>query len=138
MTKKAYGHITRMNQGEKQLLVFRHSVEEAGIQIPKGTIKSGETPYEAVIREMAEETGLVEFLSVKKVAEDCWKADDGTRHERFFYEMQINTAEDEWTISPTGGGEEEGITFSYFWIFSDDEVELARGHGDYIYRVLSK
>ncbi|WP_054706544.1 NUDIX domain-containing protein [Bacillus sp. JCM 19041] len=138
MTQKAYGYITRMNQGEKQLLVFQHSVKEAGIQIPKGTVETGESAYEAVIREMEEETGLTEFLSVKKVAEDCWKADDGSIHERFFYEMQIDKTEEEWTVSPTGGGEEEGITFSYFWIFSADEVELARGHGDYINRVLSK
>jgi hypothetical protein len=35
-------------------------------------------------------------------------------------------------LRPTGGGDEEGLRFHYFWISSKDEVELIRGHGDYL------
>lgn len=35
---KVLGYITRMQEGEKQVLVCQHSVLEAGIQIPKGTV----------------------------------------------------------------------------------------------------
>ncbi|GAA4704318.1 NUDIX domain-containing protein [Streptomyces youssoufiensis] len=44
-----------------KLLVFRHtdySYEEVGIQVPAGSIRPGETPEAAALREAGEETGL--------------------------------------------------------------------------------
>ncbi|MGE7768200.1 NUDIX domain-containing protein [Peribacillus sp. NPDC096540] len=38
--------------------MFQHSIPEAGIQIPEGTVKPEENTYNAVIREIEEETGL--------------------------------------------------------------------------------
>nr|WP_240468614.1 hypothetical protein [Gracilibacillus sp. YIM 98692] len=32
------------------MLVFQHPIAEAGIQIPKGTVKNGEDTFNAVIR----------------------------------------------------------------------------------------
>jgi hypothetical protein len=40
--KKAYGYVTRINNGETQVLVFQHPIREAGIRIPKGTVKPQE------------------------------------------------------------------------------------------------
>lgn len=82
--KKAYGYVTRVKEGTTQVLVFRHSVTEAGIQIPKGTVNTNETTYDAVIREMKEETGLKDFNVEKLLAEDLWENDDGVLHNRFF------------------------------------------------------
>ncbi|USK53217.1 NUDIX domain-containing protein [Cytobacillus solani] len=59
--RKAYGYVTRMKDGKRQLLIFQHSIPEAGIQIPKGTVKPNENTYKAVIRELEEETGLNRF-----------------------------------------------------------------------------
>ncbi|WP_240468615.1 hypothetical protein [Gracilibacillus sp. YIM 98692] len=66
------------------------------------------------------------------IAEDFWENDDGKIHNRFFYKLTVNDVEDKWDYQPTGGGEEEGLTFHYFWISSENEVELIRGHGDYL------
>ena len=42
-----------------RFLVFEHPDHpDAGIQVPAGTVKSGESPNEAVLREAREETGL--------------------------------------------------------------------------------
>ena len=50
-----YAYITRA----EQLLVFKQvDFPEAGIQIPGGTIESGELPEDPVLREAFEETGL--------------------------------------------------------------------------------
>ncbi|MFS0777107.1 NUDIX domain-containing protein [Neobacillus sp. 3P2-tot-E-2] len=56
--RKAYGYITRIKDGKIQVLVFQHPLTEAGIQIPKGTVNVEEDTYNAVIMEIAEETGF--------------------------------------------------------------------------------
>src|ERR1043166_7435805 len=53
--RKAFAYITRGNR----LLLFTHpNNPEAGIQVPAGTMKDGEMPEEAVMREAEEESGL--------------------------------------------------------------------------------
>jgi 8-oxo-dGTP pyrophosphatase MutT (NUDIX family) len=49
--------LQEIKEGEPQELVFKHPIPEAGIQIPKGTAKENEDTYQAVMREMEEETG---------------------------------------------------------------------------------
>ena len=116
-------------------MVFQHPIQEAGIQIPKGTVNAEENTYNAVIREIKEETGLKNFKVDNLIAEDNWKNDDGAIHNRFFYKINVSNAPDEWDYQLTGGGDEAGLTFHYFWISSKDEIELIRGHGDYLNHV---
>jgi len=130
--EKVYGYITRLKDGKPQVLVFKHAIPEAGIQIPKGTVNEDENAYQAVIREMVEETGLRNFKMERLIAEDNWKNDDGALHHRFFYKINGLNAPEKWDHQPTGGGDEEGLIFHFFWISSRDEVELIRGHGDYL------
>lgn len=130
--KKAYGYVTRVKEGKTQVLVFRHPITEAGIQIPKGTVEPNESTYNAVIREIEEETGLKSFEVENLIVEDYWEYDDGTRHNRYFYKINESNVPDTWEYKPTGGGGEEGLTFYCFWISSKDDVELIRGHGDYL------
>lgn len=130
--KKVYGYVTRMRDGKTQLLVFRHSVPEAGIQIPKGTVKPKEVTHNAVIREIEEETGLRNLTVEELIAEDFWENDDGAIHNRFFYKITVSSNRDEWDYHPTGGEDEDGLIFHYFWISSMNEVKLIRGHADYL------
>jgi 8-oxo-dGTP pyrophosphatase MutT (NUDIX family) len=135
--RKVYGYVTRIKEGKTQVLVFQHPIAEAGIQIPKGTVKPDEDTYQAVIREIQEETGLKNFEVEELLAQDFWKNDDGAIHHRFFYKINVSNVPDEWEYQPTGGGEEEGLTFRFFWISSQEEVELVRGHGDYLNRIFT-
>lgn len=130
--RKAYGYVTRIKEGKTQVLVFQHPITEAGIQIPKGTVKPEEDTYNAVIREVEEETGLRNFDVEDLIAEDYWENDDGAIHNRFFYKITVSSVPDAWDYQPTGGGDEEGLTFHFFWISFVEEVELIRGHGDYL------
>ena len=57
IVEKVTGFITRWSNEGYDLLLFEHPY--AGIQIPAGTVKDGESPEQAVLREVAEETGLV-------------------------------------------------------------------------------
>lgn len=136
--RKAYGYVTRVKEEKVQVLVFQHPIAEAGIQIPKGTVEDQEDPYDAVIREIKEETGLKEFKVASLIAKDFWENDDGTIHERYFYKINVKNVEDEWTYHPTGGGSEDGLIFRYFWISYKEQVNLIRGHGDYLNRIFDK
>lgn len=133
--KKAYGYVTRLINGKMQLLVFQHPIQEAGIQIPKGTVKEEEDPRQAVIREVQEETGLTDFTVDDLLAEDTWENDDGAIHHRYFYKISCKEEANEWSFLPTGGGEEDGLVFRYFWISNRGEVDLIRGHDDYFHHI---
>jgi 8-oxo-dGTP pyrophosphatase MutT (NUDIX family) len=54
--EKVTAFITRQTKDGHQLLLLDHP--NAGIQIPAGTVEAGETPDQAVLREVSEETGL--------------------------------------------------------------------------------
>jgi len=62
-TSKVLCYIVR----DGQLLVFRHAdydPEHVGIQVPAGSIRHGESPEAAALREAREETGLSQFSIV--------------------------------------------------------------------------
>jgi len=70
-TSKVLCYIVR----EGQLLVFRHAdydLERVGIQIPAGSIRHGESPEDAVLREAREETGLSQFSIARKLGETIY------------------------------------------------------------------
>jgi 8-oxo-dGTP pyrophosphatase MutT (NUDIX family) len=61
-----------------RLLVFDHIDEpEAGTQVPAGGINPGEHPADAVLRELAEESGITEARLVRKLGEGWRYADHG-------------------------------------------------------------
>jgi 8-oxo-dGTP diphosphatase len=65
--EKVYAYIIQ----EERLLVFRHvDYPDAGVQVPGGTLKAGETPEAAVLREAGEETGLRGLVLEKCLGRD--------------------------------------------------------------------
>lgn len=54
--KKVTAFITRNNNGQQELLLFKHP--HAGIQIPAGTVEANERTDTAALREAFEESGL--------------------------------------------------------------------------------
>ncbi|WP_460808073.1 NUDIX domain-containing protein [Micromonospora zhanjiangensis] len=66
ITTKVLCYVVR----DGHLLVFRHtdfSYEEVGIQVPGGSVRPGEDPADAAVREAREETGLFDFTVVRKL-----------------------------------------------------------------------
>jgi ADP-ribose pyrophosphatase YjhB (NUDIX family) len=63
--EKTLHKVTAFVTRGEALLLFRHP--QAGIQLPAGTVEEGEGPAEAVLREVAEETGLTEVEIVEKL-----------------------------------------------------------------------
>jgi len=70
----------------RQLLVFDHPME--GIQIPKGRIDPGESPRDASVRELAEESGL-ELEPTRFI---------GHLRQRFDHPASGETIEENWYV----------------------------------------
>ena len=60
-----------------ELLVFRHPL--AGIQVPAGTVEFGEAPEQAVIREVAEESGIRQSKILSRLSELIEPLPDGQK-----------------------------------------------------------
>ncbi|MFF1714409.1 NUDIX domain-containing protein [Streptomyces sp. NPDC058268] len=120
---------------EEKLLVFRHpdySFEEVGIQVPAGSIREGETPEAAALREAGEETGLSEFKIVRKLGEaeydmSPYRFEIQRRHV-FQLELTEPTPE-RWASQEDHDGEREPTCFECFWIPLQAAHVLQSGQG---------
>ena len=86
VVEKVVAYITKA----KQLLVFRHVDSDAGIQVPAGTLKAGESPGVGVMREAREETGLDSlvvgrFLGTRDY--DMSPCGIAEIHRRYYYQL---------------------------------------------------
>ncbi|MDJ1135087.1 NUDIX hydrolase [Streptomyces iconiensis] len=98
-----------------EVLVFDHiGMPEAGTQVPAGGVKSGEGLEEAVLREVAEETGLLTATVVQQLAvEDKPHPDTGQpRRTSFFFLRAPAATPDAWDHHVLGDGDDAGLTFA--------------------------
>ncbi|WP_433466654.1 NUDIX hydrolase [Spirillospora sp. CA-128828] len=97
-----------------ELLVFDHvGMPEAGTQVPAGGVRPGEEPEQAVLREVAEETGLRTASVIRRIITED-KPHPHTRRPRrtMFFQLQAPaTTPDAWEHLVSGQGEDEGMTF---------------------------
>ncbi|GAA3239898.1 NUDIX hydrolase [Actinocorallia longicatena] len=118
-----------------RLLVFRHtdySYEEVGIQVPAGSIKEGETPEEAALREAREETGLSDFKIVRKLGETTYDISP-YRYEvqnRHVFHLELSEeAPERWSSQEDHDGEQEPTHFECFWVPLEAAHILQSGQG---------
>jgi 8-oxo-dGTP pyrophosphatase MutT (NUDIX family) len=75
--EKVSAFVTKDGDLGPELLVFRHPL--AGIQVPAGTVEFGETAEEAVVREVAEESGIKQTKILSRLAELIEPLPDGQK-----------------------------------------------------------
>ncbi len=129
---KVIAYITHMDSTNEttRLLVFSQPhAPEAGIQVPAGTVKPGESPDIAVLRVAHEETGLpglelVRCLGERTIDMRPWDKDE--LHRRHFYHLRCpGTPPERWqtTESDPDGTDDPGpIIFALFWAPLPDGV----------------
>ena len=138
--EKVVAYITHTNPdtGTLRLLVFTHPESpEAGIQVPAGTIKPGESPADAALREVQEETGftdleLVRFLGERTIDIRPWGNDEF--HHRHFFHLRVRTTPpDIWLHHESDPSDLPGhppILFAFFWVpFPDGVPDLIADQG---------
>ncbi len=75
--EKVSGFVTRDRELGRELLVVRHPL--AGIQVPTGTVEFGETPEQAIVREVAEESGIKQVKILSRLFELIEPMPDGQK-----------------------------------------------------------
>lgn len=112
-TDKACPVLLRQREGRLQLLAFRHP--QAGCQIVKGTVEEYEEPGETVLRELGEESGIVDARLIEPWGQLLLR-EEKQRWHLFLCQVERELP-DEWTFYTTDGG---GHDFAFFWHNLDD------------------
>jgi 8-oxo-dGTP pyrophosphatase MutT (NUDIX family) len=126
---------------DDRLLVFRHvgvSDEECGIQVPAGTIKAGESPSQAALREAAEETGLEGIEIIRELAQGSYDItpERYERQHRHYFQLRLtHPAPDRWTSWELHDGLADPTEFECFWIPLTDAHILQSGQASEIWRM---
>lgn len=106
------------------VLVFEHDgISGAGLQVPAGGIRTGETVADAAIREVFEETGLECRFAALLGYSDRPSPDDGSPRRTAYVHLTVDYAPEEWEHRATGSGMDAGMIFRCRWVGRD--VELA-------------
>jgi len=129
--EKACAYITR---GDGSVLVFDGPGHEA-VQIPKGTVETGENPRDALYREVVEESGLTTFEGVDHLVTDVWTRRESPpkRYVRNFYHVRVHEPRDAWTHVVTGTGAERGAEFEFSWLDVPADTSFALALDDYLH-----
>ncbi|WP_035898078.1 NUDIX domain-containing protein [Labrenzia sp. DG1229] len=104
---KACPIVVRMRNGQPEVLAFVHPL--AGKQFVKGTIEIGESPLEAAIRELREESGLQ--VSSPLTSLGVFAVGDSAQPWHFFKCMST-ALPDTWSHQTE---DDFGHTFTFFW-----------------------
>lgn len=140
LKRKVFAYVTH---GDR-LLVFRHPVApDAGIQVPAGSVREGERPEVAVMREAREETGLTGLTLVRPLGEyERDMSDFGLdeTHHRYFYHLHCAgdppATWQHYELDPSDGSSAP-ILFEFFWARLPDGVPpLIADHGQRLPRLI--
>jgi 8-oxo-dGTP pyrophosphatase MutT (NUDIX family) len=118
-----------------QLLVFRHAdydLEHVGLQVPAGSVRPGESPEAAALREAREETGLSKFSVVRKLGEMIYDISP-YRYEiqhRHVFRLQVHEpTEERWPSQELHDGCQPPTRLECFWIPLRNAHILQAGQG---------
>lgn len=130
---RVYAYIT----GPQGLLILAHPDHpEAGLQVPGGTVEAGETPGQAVLREVEEETTLTEVRIVSLLGQeefDMRKWGMQEIQKAYFYHLTCREQTPRSWLHHEIHGPPEPIAFRLYWAeLPYVGTELIAHHGDFL------
>lgn len=126
-----------------RLLVFDHPAD-GGMQLPKGTVEPGETPEDAVRRELLEESGIAfagDLQPLGTMDRHCDAGIEGNvrAHPQLWHLFLMRSTDDtlpeRFDHVAVGSPEEDGLVFSFRWLAPD---EAPTGFADPYLRVIER
>lgn len=118
-----------------ELLLFRHAdMPDVPAQIPGGGIDRGEYGYDAVGREVKEESGLTDLRMLRRLGTSRWFWKDAhamVDREIFLFEAP-ETTPDTWIHTVTGGGGDCDLRFSFYWSRKPEDLVLSGDLGEFV------
>jgi 8-oxo-dGTP pyrophosphatase MutT (NUDIX family) len=109
------GYVIRTTGSGPQLLVFDQIGHlNTGTQVPAGGVQPDEELHDAMLREVAEETGLTDVTVVREIGrEDKPHPETGQpRHTTYFHLQAQDHTPDAWQHTVTGPGTDRELRFT--------------------------
>ena len=120
----------------RKLSVFKHrDYPQAGVQVPAGTDMANESPAEAVIREVKEDTGLVDSQIVECLGRynyDMHPYRDEIQERHVFHVRPASKRRvpDDWLYFEIHDGKGDPTAFLHYWLdLNDPALSLSVGQG---------
>ena len=140
--QKVVAYIVR----DGRLLVFTHADDErfdqSGLQVPAGTVRPGELPEQAVLREAVEETGLPGLVVRRYLGagEYDMRPYADAVHVRHYFQLDVTAADvpARWTADERGDGAQDPIRFELYWLPLKQAHVLAAGQAAFIGRLFDQ
>ncbi|MEZ2370577.1 NUDIX domain-containing protein [Arthrobacter sp. RCC_34] len=131
MVQKAVAYVVHRGR----LLVFTHDdvpIETTGVQVPAGTVEPGESPAEAAVREVLEETGL-RTRAVRELGTEVYdvRPAKDERHERHFFQLAPveDSVPERWHAGEEHPSEGQAQRWTCWWAPLDHGHVLCAGFG---------
>ena len=101
-----------MTRGSSDLLILQHADDAggAGVQVPGGGIKPGESPAQAALRELHEEAGLRGADPVYLESRE-WPTEAPSRIRHYFWIVAPAATADEWEHEVLSDDEDHGSVY---------------------------
>lgn len=124
--------IAYVTDPDGRLLVFEHLDVDAGTQVPGGGIHVGETAEDAVLRELAEESGLDSAVVVRKLGEAWNRSEPGNvpagleEQIQHAFHLRIDGPgqHERWEWEERSGGDVVEHRHAFRWIPLDEAERL--------------
>lgn len=121
--------MTRERDGRTEVLVFEQPGDPgAGTQVPAGRADPGESPEQALRRELDEEAGLDRVTIVRELPVlGDWVARSEYENHAFEVRVEGDGAADTWEHVVHGDGDDAGLVFCYCWAPVEPGLDLWGG-----------